>query len=175
MVLKRGESFRPVALKTVFSFCLLIFLFVVSLGMDRILALFGFPEEKIRHPSNYSIKIRNPEFIYELKTNSQGLRYRELPLQKPESQFRMLVLGDSFTEGFGVEMHEAYPAVLERLAHAEEFDAAFINAGASTFSVGDYRRLLFDLSLDYEQNGVLIGVYANDLVDIGGEGEKRWE
>jgi lysophospholipase L1-like esterase len=175
MALNSRGSLRPVALKTVFSFCVFILLFVVSLGLDRVLELFGFPEGKIRHPANYSIKIRNPEFVYELTTNSQGLRSREIPLRKPESQFRMLVLGDSFTEGFGVEMHEAYPAVLERLAHAEDFDAAFINAGASTFSVGDYRRLLFDLSLDYEQNGVLIGVYANDLVDIGGAEKKRWE
>jgi lysophospholipase L1-like esterase len=175
MALNRGESVRPAAIKAVFSLCLLIFFFVVSLGMDRVLALVGFPEEKTRHPSNYSIKIRNPEFVYELRTNSQGLRYRELPLRKPESQFRMLVLGDSFTEGFGVEMHEAYPAVLERLVNANDFDAAFINAGVSTFSVGGYRRLLFDLSLDYEQNGVLIGVYANDLVDVGGEETRRWE
>ena len=136
---------------------------------------FGFPAEKTRHPRNYSIQIRNPEFIYDLKTNSQGLRYREVSLRKPGLQFRMLVLGDSFTEGFGVGMNQAFPAVLERLASAGGSGVEFINAGISTFNVADYRRLLLDLGLSYEQDGVLIGVYKNDLSGRGSGAKHRWK
>jgi len=56
---------------------------------------------------------RNPGvFKTKFRTNSRGMRDREYPSSKG-SNLRILVLGDSFTEGWGVEEQQAYPKVLE--------------------------------------------------------------
>ena len=101
--------------------------------IDRALILFGFPSEpepQYAHPPNLRETRRNLEFEYDFETNSQGLRYREIPLEKPEGTYRVLLAGDSFTEGTGVEMEETFSTALERQAEEEEERRIdFINAG----------------------------------------------
>jgi hypothetical protein len=57
------------------------------------------------HTSEYDV------FVH---INSQGLRDREHPLQKPPNTFRIAVLGDSYTEALQVPMEKDYSSVLER-------------------------------------------------------------
>jgi hypothetical protein len=60
---------------------------VISLFLcEGVLGLLGFPSEvpsRVSHPANYETVRQNIEFQYVFKTNSQGLRYREIPLEKP--------------------------------------------------------------------------------------------
>jgi lysophospholipase L1-like esterase len=51
----------------------------------------------------------------EFSINSLGMRDRERSTRKEPGSFRILVLGDSHTFGWGVEQSEPYPAVLEKL------------------------------------------------------------
>ena len=46
--------------------------------------------------------------------NSLGLREKEYSIEKPEGVTRILVLGDSFAEGFGVEQNESFHELGER-------------------------------------------------------------
>ena len=46
-------------------------------------------------------------------------------------QIRILALGDSLTEGFGVDETEAYPAVLEQLLLQKSYSIRMINGGVS--------------------------------------------
>ena len=58
-----------------------------------------------------------------IRTNSHGMRDQEPIPMEDSSVFRIVVLGDSFTFGFGVENDETYPNVLEDLlnqSHASE-------------------------------------------------------
>ena len=48
-----------------------------------------------------------------LRTNSRGLRYRELEPEKPEGVFRAVVMGSSFTFPAGVEIEDAFHARLD--------------------------------------------------------------
>lgn len=50
---------------------------------------------------NIARKQENGEFDYELRTNSLGIRDVEHSVTKPKGTKRLLVLGDSFTEGMG--------------------------------------------------------------------------
>jgi len=54
------------------------------------------------------------DFKYTMHTNSFGLRSPETTLAKPEGVYRILVLGDSFTEGWGVADNETFSRVLEK-------------------------------------------------------------
>jgi hypothetical protein len=99
-----------------FRLILLVLLSLFSLLTDRMLGLFGFPTElqlQTSHAPNFREVRRNIEFTHEFQTNSQGLRYKEIPLRKPPGTFRIFVVGDSMTEGTGVQSNETFSAILE--------------------------------------------------------------
>ena len=71
------------------------------------------------------------------RINGHGLRDRDVPYE-PQGRFRILVLGDSFTEGIQVEQDETFPKLLEqRLGGGVEV----LNAGVSGY--GTDSELLF--------------------------------
>ena len=67
-----------------------------------------------------------------LSINSRGLRDREYTLVKPPGVLRMLVLGDSYTWGYGVADHEIYTEVLEARLRAERASAGGAVTGGET-------------------------------------------
>jgi hypothetical protein len=85
------------------------------------------------------------------KANSQGFRDREHSLEKPEGVFRMLVLGDSITQGLGVRDDEAvFTSVLERELN-ERSDGRFevLNFGVSGYNTQQEVETLRQKGLDY--------------------------
>ncbi len=108
---------------------------------------------------------RYPEpFVFE--TNSYGLRYpRELAVPKPEGVTRILVMGDSFTEGYYYE--DTVARHLERRLAAtfpmRRFEV--INAGVSSYSpILHYLRLKHQL-LALEPDAVILNIDASDVFD----------
>src|SRR5678815_4139427 len=55
-----------------------------------------------------------PEFSHQVRINSAGWRDRERSPEKPPGIFRIVVLGDSFTWGHGVEDEEIFTRRLEQ-------------------------------------------------------------
>src|SRR2546430_1564409 len=54
------------------------------------------------------------EFEMKVKINSLGMRDREYSVEKPKGTYRILVLGDSYTFGSGVQADETYAKLLEK-------------------------------------------------------------
>jgi lysophospholipase L1-like esterase len=67
------------------------------------------------------------EFDVTIKANSLGFPDDEASLIAPE----IVVLGDSYTAGWGVEQHQAFPAVLEQLAGKKVLAAAAPSYGTA--------------------------------------------
>lgn len=73
----------------------------------------------------------------DVKINSQGLRDNEYSLAKPSGVYRVMLLGDSTTLGWGVPFNETTAKILERELNAEHvpgyqgFEA--INAGVGNY------------------------------------------
>src|SRR5207244_4081262 len=68
-----------------------------------------------------------------------------IPASKPADTFRILVLGDSFTQGMSLELGDAFPERLERLlARQRDDDARFevYNAGLSGWNTVGEQRVL---------------------------------
>jgi lysophospholipase L1-like esterase len=63
--------------------------------------------------------IDSPVFRQEVEANSLGMNDEEHPLEKPADTFRVLVLGDSFIQGFQVEQQQTASQVLEDYLNAE--------------------------------------------------------
>jgi hypothetical protein len=87
----------------------------------------------------------------------QGLRNREVG-PKSSGAFRILAVGDSFTEGAGVEAEEAWPQVLEGLlAGAAARPVEVVNTGVGGWDPFQYARF-------FERDGLALGP---DLVVVG--------
>ncbi len=125
----------------------------------------GFPSElrvQVAHPPDFSEVRNNLEFNYIFETNDQGLRYKTIPLAKPADEYRVFVVGDSYTEGVGVAAEQLFTEHLER-----EFSSGrqvrFINGGLTGTGPLQYGRLFMDTGLRYEPDALLICLYTNDL------------
>lgn len=92
-------------------------------------------------------------------TNSRGLHDRERALERSPGVRRIVVLGDSFTWGFGVNDREAFPKILEsRLKRTE-----VINLGVNGFGLRqefDYLKLEGVL---YHPDIVILALCQNDI------------
>ncbi|UCE86264.1 MAG: SGNH/GDSL hydrolase family protein [Deltaproteobacteria bacterium] len=99
------------------------------------------------------------------RTNRDGFRGPEYPYQADPDVFRILVLGDSFTMGSGVEEWEAYPARLESLLNADAGPARFevLNFGTSGMNLRASVRRLVQFGLAYRPALVVYGFTVNDI------------
>ena len=146
---------------------------------EWVLKLRGVPTKlapQTSHPANYHEVRDKLEFRFDFRTNSQGLRYSEIPFEKEPGSRRVFVVGDSFTEGLGVEASERFTDLLEREFGAANARVLFINGGLSGGGVVQYGRLFFDRGVKYQPDALMICLFANDLAgmpDTGGESEKR--
>ena len=147
----------------------LAILLVASLAGDRALGLLGFAADwapPVDHGPNHDEVRTNPEFKYVFRTNSQGLRYRELPLEKTApSEYRTLVLGDSYVEGFGIDERATFASRLETVFSTPSRQAEFINCGLTGTGPLQYGRVFLDVGLRYHPDAVLLVVHANDVSD----------
>ena len=81
---------------------------------------------------NSTCKYKNSEFNIDYKINSQGLRDYEHTVKKPPDTFRILLLGDSFTEGYGLEIDKSFGKITENhLSKITGQKIEVINAGLS--------------------------------------------
>ena len=94
--------------------------------------------------------------------NNEGLRNREVG-PKPSGAFRILVLGDSFTEGAGVVEEEAYPQVLEKILRRRIAPAVeVVNAGVGGWDPFQYAQYFEHHGLTFEPDLVLVGFFVGN-------------
>jgi hypothetical protein len=97
------------------------------------------------------------------------LRGQRVTLPKPAGQTRVLVLGDSATEGAFVAREQAYPERLASLLHERgERGVVVLNAGVWGMTTIDELRLLEDKLLPLAPDVVVLGLFVA-LPERGGE------
>ncbi len=115
-----------------------------------------------------SVVVRGIEYRH----NSLGLRDDELAAAEPPGQeFRILVLGDSTTYGWGVRQEETFCAVLEHLLRERRAAGAVpctvVNAGQPGYNARDEEALFRRLWERVRPALVLLVWYPNDLERLG--------
>lgn len=138
----RVREFAKGFLLTVISLlvCLIFLEIAVRLMEPReVMRYFYSQDDPVLHhrfKPNASGWYKTNEFNTDYKINSLGLRDREYTLQKPANTFRILMLGDSFTEGDGVFSHETFSKQLERKLQSLPGPLRYevINAGVGSYS-----------------------------------------
>ncbi|MCZ6672608.1 MAG: SGNH/GDSL hydrolase family protein [Verrucomicrobia bacterium] len=128
----------------------------------------GIPKMGHEHIPNEEARLMGTD----VKINSQGLRDHEYPISKDESTFRILVLGDSMTFGWGAEFDATYPKVLEQMLNDEQKDSSafqryeVINAGVGNYNTVQEVTYFKERGIQYNPDMVLLGFYLNDAEEI---------
>lgn len=110
----------------------------------------------------------NPDFIqtYE-RTNSYGQRDRERTLQKPDGVRRILLLGDSVVEGYGLRESETISHRLEELYL--DGSTEVLNFGVSAYCTLAEIELLETKGLRFDPDIVILVFVENDFDNFNRE------
>jgi len=110
--------------------------------------------------------LKEAEFRVGVSINSLGYRQAEFDPRKG-SQYRILVVGDSFTFGYGVEESEGYVRVIEQElnAHAPAKDIEVINTGVPAWWTDAYYLYLKTRGLDLDPDVVVLGLFMGNDID----------
>ncbi len=100
------------------------------------------------------------KFSVDVSINSDRLRDREYPHERSDMR-RMLVLGDSFGWGYGVEHVERFDEVLE----SRHPDWEIINASVSGYGTDQQLLYLTERGWAYDPDVVLLLFYRNDFTN----------
>jgi len=115
------------------------------------------------NPRNLDVRFETDDFDVRVTTNVQGLREPQVFGATPNGAFRIAVVGDSYTFGWGVEDDEAYGQIAETTLH-ERYGwhaAEIVNVGRPGASLQDYlkytQRYVTRLQPDVVVVGFLVG------------------
>ncbi len=101
-----------------------------------------------------------PQFRTAVRINENGLRDREHSYERQNDTERILVLGDSFAWGYGVEESERFSQLLE-----EALGVEVINAGVSGYSTDQELLWYRNEGIKYETDLVIVVFAGNDVGD----------
>jgi len=101
-----------------------------------------------------------PEFHTVVQINKNGLRDREHSYERQNEIKRILVLGDSFAWGYGVEESERFSQLVEK-----SLDVEVINAGVSGYSTDQELLWYRNEGIKYETDLVILELAGNDVGD----------
>ncbi|PYQ17417.1 MAG: hypothetical protein DMF80_00690 [Acidobacteria bacterium] len=126
--------------------------------------------------------VRRPEFQITLKFNSKGLRGPERDYARPRGTHRVLLLGDSFAEGYYVQEEQTVRAVLEDLLDRDGCGRwEVINGGTIAYSTDQEYLFYRAEGQRYGAEAVVLLFYYNDLyynaspLGPGGEAKPYFE
>lgn len=106
------------------------------------------------------------EFSVEITTNSIGVRDRDYSAQKPEGTFRILMLGDSHTLGWGVNLEESFTKVLEHslIRNSDSFPYQVINCGMYGYGTAHQYQFLKKTGYNLKPDMVIIAMdFLHDI------------
>jgi lysophospholipase L1-like esterase len=119
----------------------------------------------IRYVPGAVWRFRHPEYRVEYAINADGFRDATVrPERKPEGVTRVLLLGDSFTFGQGVNYDQAWPAMAERMLE-RQYPGRFglVKAGVQGMDTRSELILLRRVAGHFQPDAVVLGFLINDV------------
>ncbi|OGJ16075.1 hypothetical protein A3K73_05700 [Candidatus Pacearchaeota archaeon RBG_13_36_9] len=108
--------------------------------------------------SNYSGLQSLYQRVVKINTNSKGLRdFREYSYEKTKKK-RILILGDSYAFGNGVELEESYPELLRKKLNNTEI----INLGVPGYGINNEYLYYINEGMKYDPDIVIVHFSIND-------------
>ena len=112
----------------------------------------------------YTVGSRPGHYLFEVRSNSEGLNSPEVELEKPDGTVRIVTLGDSRTMAEGVPLEQTYPRILNDLLEEADPETNYevINGGVAGYSSHQGRVLLEEKLLAYQPDYVTVLFGIND-------------
>ena len=104
---------------------------------------------------------------YRFTSNSHGYRGLDFQLAKPQDQFRILYVGDSFAFGEFVDDDETLPARLEQRLSAICGNTLVVNAGLGGSTITEHEPMI-ERGLLLDPDLVILQFSENDVSDLAG-------
>jgi lysophospholipase L1-like esterase len=117
-----------------------------------------------RKKKNATATYRRREYTVEVRINSEGLRDPERPLDPPPGTFRVLALGDSFMEGYTVDLNQTLTQKLEARLNAAGCRAEVVNGGTAGYSTDQEYLFYRTDGARYRPSLVLLFFFWNDVI-----------
>ncbi len=131
---------------------------------------FKIAEKTIYHVNSADVCFNHnmPEFNYKTCYNSLGIRDTEHSIEKPNDTYRIISLGDSFTEGIGAPFDSTWWKLLEGLLneHSDSLQYEAINGGVQGSDLYFSYVLLRDKLIQFTPDLVILCINASDIGDI---------
>ncbi len=114
------------------------------------------------HPNRVMVNELSGQWRFAYTTNEQGHRGPVIPVSNAYPKPNVVVLGDSFTFGYGVADGQEYPAQLRELLQVSH---GVINLGVGGWGLTQEIRRYYELGRLYEPQIVVLQFTSNDPVD----------
>jgi lysophospholipase L1-like esterase len=102
----------------------------------------------------------------DVRTNSKGLRDREFSYERTPGTLRIIALGDSFTEGWGVPYEDTFPKRIEKMYADHGVKAEVINTGVGNYNtIQEVEYFLTEL-YKYQPDVVVLNYFVNDAEPV---------
>jgi len=122
------------------------------------------PQLGWRHVANRTVTFQAPEYRITERFNSRGVRGPEYSLEKGSDEYRIVVLGDSFAEGYTVDFEELFSEVLkQRLNEQERRRVEVINFGVGGYSTDQELLLFQNEGIHYHPDLVILMFHDSDV------------
>jgi hypothetical protein len=112
-------------------------------------------------PRLSTVSYDTPEFSHRVQVNRYGFRGMAADLDAAHD-CRVVLLGDSFTYGWGVDYEQTWGAILERDLRAGGTDAQVLNLGVPGTGTADYAVIAAQALPLLDADVVLVGVLQGD-------------
>jgi lysophospholipase L1-like esterase len=117
----------------------IVILLLTTILIDIIIGFF-INNDGIIFPPNSITSYETPEYKYTAKINKLGFRDREIDVSM-KAKKRIMIIGDSFTYGWGVNIEQSWPKILESNLIASGFDLEIYNLGQPGDDPVDYANI----------------------------------
>ncbi len=162
---KLGEKFKNIA----FAIAIIGIIYSTFVIIDRVFGLVTKNEiEQIKKQEwqlfepNTTARYKTSEYEYIVNINSLGFRDRETNIEKGD-KFRICCVGDSWTYGWGVNIENSWPKILEQYLHSNVSEnIEVINFGRPDQYTSTYKKYMAQTVPLLKPDIVLVSVLQLD-------------
>lgn len=107
-----------------------------------------------------------PEYRINIRTNSKGVRAdEEIPYEKTNGAKRIILLGDSFGMGYGVDLEDTFSSQMKNYLEKAGIRCEIVNLSVSGHGTAEHLITLKEEGLRYQPDLIVLAWHFSDLYD----------